>query len=365
MRYDFDTITERKNTRSTKWDNVGVRVGNADALPMWVADMDFRCPEPVVEAVRKRAEHGIYGYVFVTDEFSLATRRWMKLRHDWDIAEAKILYASGTMPILHAAVQAFTLPGEKVIIQRPVYYPFTTAIEGQGRQLADNALMLNAGRYEIDFENLQKLARDPDVKLMLLCNPHNPVGRVFDEGELRKIGEICIENNIVIVSDEIHSDFIFRGSRHIPIASLSADMAAITITAVSPSKTFNLAGLNTAAAIIFEDDIASKIEQVQAANRSAPVSAFGLDAYIAAYSQGEEYLRQLLEYLEQNSRFLEEYLVRYMPKIKLIPPEGTYLMWLDCRELGLSKNRLDEFFTHKAAVALDMGGGLETREPDL
>jgi cystathionine beta-lyase len=242
-----------------------------------------------------------------------------------------------------------------VIIQRPVYYPFTHAVEEQGRQVSDNALVEKNGRWEIDFEDLQRRAENPKAKLMFLCNPHNPVSRVFSREELTKIAEICLNNKVLLVSDEIHSDFVFSGYRHIPVASLSQAIANNTITTISPSKTFNTAGLNIAAAIVFDEDIAARLARVQSNNRSNPLSAFGLDAYIAAYGEGEEYVAQLTAYLEENARFLNSFLKENAPKIKLTKPEGTYLMWLDCRELGLKKQELDDFFTHKAAVALDAG----------
>ena len=355
MAYDFDRVINRKNTLSSKWDNVGVRVGNPNALPMWVADMDFACPQPVLDAVQKRAALGIYGYAFLPQEFRTVTERWMQLRHKWDISGAQVLHASGTMPVLHAAVQAFTLPGEQVIIQRPVYYPFTHAVEEQGRQVSDNALVENNGRWEIDFEDLQRRAENPKAKLMFLCSPHNPVSRVFTREELTKIAEICLQNKVLLVSDEIHSDFVFSGYSHIPVASLSKAIAKNTITTISPSKTFNTAGLNIASAIVFDEDIAARLQRVQTNNRANPLSAFGLDAYLAAYGQGEEYVNRLVAYLEESVAYLDGFLKENTPKIKLTKPEGTYLMWLDCREMGLNKQELDDFFTQKSAVALDMG----------
>lgn len=355
MKYRFDQIIDRKGTYSSKWDNVGPRIGNPDALPMWVADMDFPAPQPVIDAVRRRAESGIYGYAYLPPEFETATARWMRVRHNWDISGGEVSYASSILPILFSAVQAYTEPGDFVILQRPVYYPFLQAVENQGRIISNNALVLCGDRYEIDFEDLERRAAEPKAKLMFLCNPHNPVGRVFSTEELERVGEICLKHHVFLVSDEVHSDFIYPKHRHIPIASISPKFAANTITAVAPSKTFNTAGLRTAAMITFNSELCNRMNTTLQNNRAASISTFGLDAYIAAYTSGDEYLEQLLTYLTGNIRYLDETLKAFTPRIKLIPPEGTYLMWLDCRELGLDDSSLDDFFTNQAAVGLDKG----------
>lgn len=355
MKYDFDRVTDRRGTWSTKWDNVGPRIGNPNALPMWVADMDFQAPQIVIDAVRRRAESGIYGYAYLPPEFKDATVRWMRLRHGWDISAGSVLYVSSILPVLFAAVQTFTEPGDAIIVQRPVYYPFLQAVENQGRVISSNSLRLRDGRYEMDFEDLERRAADPRAKLMFLCNPHNPVGRVFSRGELERVGEICLRNHVLVISDEVHSDFIYSGHRHIPMASVSAECAANTITAVSPSKSFNTAGLRAAAMITFNDDLRDRLHVTLQNDRAVSISTFGLDAYIAAYSGGEEYMDQLVCYLESNIRYLDDTLKSDMPKIKLIWPEGTYLMWLDCRELGLDDQALDRFFTDEAEVGLDKG----------
>lgn len=353
--YNFDEVINRKNTNSSKWDNVGVRVGNPDAIPMWVADMDFRCPREVVEAVVKKAEFGIYGYPVVPEKYRTVTTGWLKKRHGWGVDPKDILYTSSVIPAMFSVVQAFTVPGDKVLLQRPVYYPFSHSIEQQDRQVANSPLRLVNGKYEIDFETLEQYAADPAVKLMLLCNPHNPAGRVFTKDELQKVGEICCRNHVLIFSDEIHSDFIYGDNRHIPIASLSDEFAMNTITAIAPSKTFNLAGMRSASLIIHNEKLRVAVADVLNRNRSALPSVMGIEAYIAAYEYGETYLEELLSYLQGNIRFLDGFLKERMPKIKLIWPEGTYLMWLDCRELKMDKEQLDEFFLWKAAVALDKG----------
>ena len=355
MIYQFDRVYDRRGTYSSKWDNVGDRIGNPDALPMWVADMDFPAPQPVIDAVRKRAESGIYGYAYLPPAFKDATARWMKARHGWDISMASVGYVSSILPVLFAAVQAFTDPGDFVILQRPVYYPFLQAVENQGRIISNNALRLRNGRYEMDFEDLEKRAADPRAKLMFLCSPHNPVGRVFTREELERVGDICRKNQVLVISDEVHSDFVYPGRTHIPMASISEEIAANTITAIAPSKTFNTAGLRAAGMITFNDALRDRISTVLQNDRAVSISTFGLDAYIAAYTEGDEYLEQLLVYLAGNIRYLDGELRANMPRIKLIQPEGTYLMWLDCRELRMDDQTLDDFFTNQAAVGLDKG----------
>ena len=355
MNYNFDELIERKNTDSSKWDNVGARIGNPDALPMWVADMDFRCPQPVIDAVVKKAQFGVYGYPVVPARFAEVTAQWQRRRHNWQVEPKDVVYVTSVIPAMFSAVQAFTESGDKVLLQRPVYYPFSHAVEQQGRIIENCPLQLADGRYEIDFDALERQAADPAVKLMLLCNPHNPVGRVFTREELMRIGEICCRHGVVIFSDEIHADFVYTGHVHVPLASISDEIAQNTVTAVAPSKTFNLAGMRTGAMIISNPKLRVRISQVLNRNRSALPSVLGLEAYMAAYSAGEPYLKELVPYLEKNIAYLDRTLCERMPRIHLIHPEGTYLMWLDCREMGLSNEDLDHFFTWEAAVALDKG----------
>jgi len=322
---------------------------------MWVADMDFRCPQPVIDAMIRRAESGVYGYPYLTPKFHEVTKAWVKRRHGWEIEKDWVIFASSIIPALFSAVQAFTEPGDKVILQRPVYYPFTYAIENNGREVSCNALIEDGDGYRVDYEDLERRCTDPKAKLLLLCNPHNPICKVYTPEELRRIGEICKKHNVIIVADEIHSDFIFSGYKHTPLASLSPELADITITALAPSKTFNLAGMRAACLIIKNPELRKTMSKKFADNRSALIPTFGLDAYIAAYESGDEYVDQLVPYIEANAKYLDSYLKEHMPKIKLRHPQGTYLMWLDCRELGLSDDELDNFFIFKAAVALDRG----------
>ncbi len=355
MKYNFDEVIDRRNTGSSKWDNVGARVGNAAALPMWVADSDFRCPRPVIDAIIQRAEHGIYGYPFRDGKFAEVTKEWLYKRHGWNIETNWVTFSPGVVPSLNTIVQAFTLPGDEVIVQRPVYYPFFHAITDNGRTISSNTLLLKDGHYEIDFEDLEQRAKSQKAKLMILCNPHNPVGRVYTQEELRKIGTICLENGVLLAADEIHSDIVYQGYRHTPMASLGADIANITITAIAPSKTFNTAGLRASAIIVSNKELLKTLEAQFGKNRTSILSVFGLTAYVAAYTQCKDYLEQMIPYLWNNIEYLNAFLVEKMPKIKLVKPEGTYLLWLDCRELGITKEELDDFFIHKALVAVDRG----------
>lgn len=357
MQYNFDEVIERRNTQSSKWDNVGVRVGNPEALPMWVADTDFTCPLPVVEAVIERAKHPIYGYSFVVPEFYDATVRWIKRQHNWEIKKDWIVFATGIVPVMNTMIQEYTEEGDEIIIQQPVYHPFGFAIHDNHRMLSNNQLIYEDGRYTIDFEDLEKRAASPKAKLMIICNPHNPVGRVWTEEELVRIADICVRNQVIMVVDEIHSDLIFEGYRHIPVASLKEEYAMNSVTCYAPSKTFNCAGLRGSGLVIPNPEIRARLEKRFKMNRSIQQSIFALPAYIAAYTKCDDYLEQLLPYLEGNVAYLDGFLKTNMPKIKLVKPEGTYLMWLDCTELGFSTDDLADFFINKSLVAVSRGDG--------
>lgn len=357
MVYNFDEVIGRKNTQSSKWDNVGVRVGNKDALPMWVADTDFRCPEPVVEATVERARHPIYGYSFVVPEFYSATRRWIKKQHNWDLKDEWLVFATGIVPVMNTMIQEYTEEGDEIIVQQPVYHPFGFAIHDNGRVLSNNQLIYRDGRYTIDFEDLERRAKSPKAKLMIICNPHNPVGRVWQEDELRRMGDICVRNHVIMVIDEIHSDLVFEGHRHIPLASLGEDYAMGSVTCYAPSKTFNCAGLRGSGLVVPSPEIKKRLEQRFKMNRSIQQSVFALPAYIAAYTECDDYVEQLVPYLEGNVSYLDRALKRDMPKIKLVKPEGTYLMWLDCSGLGLTPDGLADFFINKCLVAISRGDG--------
>lgn len=355
MRYNFDEVIDRRHTQSSKWDNVGARVGNQNALPMWVADTDFRCPQPVVDAVRARVEHLIYGYPFVVPEFRQATIEWIEKRHGWKLEPEWIVFATGIVPVFNTMIQAFTEPGDEVIIQGPVYHPFGFAIVDNDRAISDNSLVYQDGKYSIDFADLERRAASPKAKLMILCNPHNPVGRAWREDELRRMAEICLKNGVIIISDEIHSDLVLFGSKHIPIGSLDSRFAMNSVTCYAPSKTFNTAGLRGSGIVAPNSEIRKKLEMQFKKNRSIQQNVFAVPAYVAAYTQCEDYVDQLIPYLEKNVLFLDDFLRKNMPKIKLVKPEATYLMWLDCTELGITGDALADFFINRSLVAVSRG----------
>jgi cystathionine beta-lyase len=365
MHYDFDEVIDRRHTQSSKWDNVGARVGNKDALPMWVADTDFRCPQPVVDAVKARMEHTIYGYPFVVPEFKQATINWIERRHGWRLEAEWIVFATGIVPVLNTMVQAFTEPGDEVIIQRPVYHPFGFAISDNNRVISDNSLVYRDGEYTIDFMDLERRAASPKAKLMILCNPHNPIGRAWTKEELFRIADICLNNEVIVVCDEIHSDLMLFGARHVPLASIDAKYAMNAVTCYAPSKTFNTAGLRGSGIVVPNPAIRNALEAQFKKNRSIQQNIFAVPAYVAAYTQCDDYLEQLLVYLEGNVEFLDGFLKKNMPRIKLVKPEATYLMWLDCMALGINGSELADFFINQSLVAVSRGDGFGPEGADF
>lgn len=355
MKYDFDKVIERRETQSSKWDNVGSRVGNPDALPMWVADTDFQAPQPVVDAVVKRAQHPIYGYTFVVPEFQKVTVDWIKRRHGWKIQSEWLVFATGVVPVMNTMAQIYSEPGDEIVIQQPVYPQFANAVRDTGRIISDNGLLYKNGHYEIDFDDLERRASSPKAKLMFFCNPHNPSGRVWNVEELEKVAEICLRHHIILVNDEIHSDLIMFGHRHTPLASLNKRYAGMTVTCYAPSKTFNTAGLRGSGIVVPNPEIRAKLEKQFKKNRAIQQNIFALPAYIAAYTECDDYLEQLLAYLEGNALYIEKFLKEKMPKIKMVHPEATYLAWLDCSEMGMEGDALADFFINRCKVAINRG----------
>lgn len=323
-KYDFDAEYDRRNTLSYKWDTLPMNFsGRTELIPMWVADMDFKCPDEVVTAVTQAAQRGIYGYTYPSKPLGEIYAPWLKKRHGWDINTKNVCFCGGIVPALNIAVRAFTNPGDGVIVLSPVYYPFTEAIENNGRKAVRSSLKYDGERWVIDFDDLAEKASAPDVKLFLLSSPHNPVTRVFTREELERIGDICSKNGIVIFSDEIHSDIVFKPNRHIPTAYVSDKLASITITAVSPGKTFNLAGLQTSAIMSENDELFSVISsEIQRCVHLT--NLFGTVAVEAVYQNGEEYLEQLLDYLWGNYLELDSFLKENCPLITVQKPEGTF-----------------------------------------
>ena len=355
MKYDFDKVIDRKNDYSSKWNDLQKMFGRDDLLPMWVGDMDFESPQPVIDALVERAKKGVYGYTSTPPSYFESVAQWMKKRHNWNVETDWMVYTPGVVTALSFIINAFTNPGDKIIVQQPVYYPFFRVIEENGRRLVNNPLIYKNGKYTMDFDDLEEKVKDRRIKLMFLCNPHNPVGRVWTKEELTRLGRICLENNILVVSDEIHQDIVYPGATHIPFASISEEFALSSITCTSPSKTFNLAGLQTATIIIpntvYYDIYKNFIKRLELLNNHV----FGIVAQEAAYMYGEEWLNQLLEYLTGNLKLLIDEIEREIPQLKVIRPEGTFFVWLDCTSLGLDPHQLSDFMTNKAKLALESG----------
>ncbi len=358
MRYDFDKVPDRRGTCSIKWsDEIMDEInGKKGLLPFWVADMDFPCPQPVIDAVIEEARCGVYGYSCMTEGYKRAFLEWNLRRHGWQVEEGWLVFSPGVVIALNAAVQEFTSPGDKVIVQSPVYHPFFHSIENNGRHVLENKLIEGAdGDYSMDFEDLEQKASDPDAKVIFLCSPHNPVGRVWREDELTRFGEICVKHGLIIVADEIHSDLIYSGHKHVPFAKLSGDFAACSITCTAPSKTFNLAGLQVSNIIVQDPELRSRLERRLESNGISEPNFFGVAAAGAAYAQGEEWLGQVLSYLEGNADFIGDFLKARLPQIHYRKPEGTYLAWLDFRALNLDKDGLKELLADRAGLALNQG----------
>ncbi len=353
MKYNFDEYVERRNTKSVKWDGMKEVFGTEDALPMWVADMDFLSPTEVVNALIERAKHGVYGYTLKDEGFYNSFIDWVKKRHNWEIERKWIVATPGVISALSLAILTFTKPSDEIILQPPVYYPFFRVVSGLGRKIVYNPLKFENGRYTIDFDDLERKINGK-TKMLILCSPQNPTGRVWTEEELSKLGNICKRNDILIASDEIHADIVYKEYKHTPIASLN-DFANNTITFMAPSKTFNVAGLNTAMTIIPNEELLKSFSMMLENMGLGIGNVFGITASQSAYKNGEEWLEALLDYLKENLEFLKSFVAERMPQVKVVEPEGTYLVWMDFRSLNMSDEELRTFMLEKAKVALDDG----------
>lgn len=355
MPTNFDEIIPRRGTSCLKYDFAAERGYPEDVLPFWVADMDFRTAQPIIDELTRRVQHGIFGYTDPAPDYRAALSRWMTEQHGYTPAAGSLVMTPGVVFALAMAVQSFTAPGDAILIQQPVYYPFGAIIRENDRQLVNCPLALRDGHYEIDFVKFEQCIVKSNVKLFLLCNPHNPVGRVFTREELSTLATICMQHHVLIVADEIHHDFVRPGFRHTTLASLSADIAQHTITCTAPSKTFNLAGLQCSNIFIENPALRQKFRRtIDRAGYSQP-NALGLFAAQAAYEKGLPWLTKLRAYLEENLARTKEFLARELPRVTLIEPEGTYLLWLDFRAYDLSAKALDDLIVHKAKLWLDSG----------
>ena len=350
MKYDFDKTIDRRATNSYKWDSAPEGV-----LPMWVADMDFRTAPAIIDALQKRVAHGIFGYTRVPDAYYDAVTSWFSRRHVWDIDREWIIYTSGVVPAVSAVIKALTVPGDKVIVQTPVYNCFFSSIRNNGCEIVSNPLRRTADTYEMDFDALERCAADPRTKVMLLCNPHNPAGRVWTPDELTRLGNICLRNGVTVVADEIHCELVYQGFKYTPFASLSDAFLHRSVTCVSPSKAFNIAGLQIANIVAFDNDLRSRIDKAININEVCDVNPFGVAATIAAYNEGEEWLNQLVDYLHGNYEAMAEFCRRELAEFPITRLEGTYLVWMDCSSLGMPSDALEHALLDDARLWLNAG----------
>lgn len=352
MKYDFDEIIPRRGTNSYKWDTPA----EEGVLPMWVADMDFRTAPAVVDALLRRARHGIFGYTKVPDAYYRAIVGWFSRRHGWTIDPQTIICTTGVVPALSASIKALTRPGDRVLVMTPAYNCFYSSIRNNGCELSPVPMIYSAGSsYAVDFEALERAAADERARLLLLCNPHNPGGRVWTRDELRRIGEICLRHEVFVVSDEIHCELTFDGHDYTPYATLGGEFARRSVVCTSPSKAFNIAGLQIANIIAPDDDVRSRIDRAINDNEVCDVGPFGVEALMAAYGEGGEWLDALRGYLWDNYLTLRDFFAEHLPQYPVMPLEGTYLAWVDCRAAGMDSERLAQRLLDEAKLKASPG----------
>jgi len=362
MKYDFDKIHDRKNTGSSKWDLLKPLFGSADVLPLWVADMDFPVAQPILKALQNRTQHPFFGYSYARESTIQSVVDRMQRKYNWKIEPEWVVFTPGVISALNVAVRTITHPGDAIILQEPVYYPFFSTVTGSGCQIARNPLVFRKNRYEMDFAGLTNLFQPQGspaiapgrIKGIILCNPHNPIGRLWSKEEQTRLGEIILKAGGIVIADEIHCEILYRGYKHHPFASIADDFAQNSIICMAPSKTFNLAGLEASSIIIPNKKLRQNFTSTMAGILPRP-NLFGYVALEAAYRDGDEWLEQMLAYLQKNLEFTVRYFKENIPRIKIIKPQGTYLVWLDCRGLGLDNATLRQLFREKAKVGLDDG----------
>ena len=350
MKYDFDTITPRRGTLSYKWDSAAEGV-----LPMWVADMDFKTAPAIIEALHKRVDNGIFGYTLVPDEYYDAVTSWFIRKHGWVIDRNMMIYTSGVVPAISAIIKALSSPGDKVVVQTPVYNCFFSSIRNNGCEIVNNSLIKRGDSYDIDFDDLDRKLSDNKVPLMLLCNPHNPAGRVWSREELKRIAEICRRHDVTVISDEIHCEFVFDGYKYTPFANVAKEAGCKCVVCVSPSKAFNIAGLQIANIVAPDEATRQKIDKAININEVCDVNPFGVIATIAAYNDGEEWLAQLLDYIRGNYEYMKEFCSKHLPEFPIAKLEATYLVWMDCTVLGLKSDELEEKLVEDVNLWLNAG----------
>lgn len=350
MKYDFDTPVSRRNTGSLKWD-----VGEKE-LPMWVADMDFQTAPEIQDAILQRANHGVFGYSVIPDEWYQSYMDWWKIRHNFSMEKDWMIFCTGVVPAISSIVRKITTPAEKVVIQTPVYNIFFNSIENNGRQVLENSLKYDGKTYEIDFEDLEQKLSDPQTALMILCNPHNPVGKIWSKETLSHVGELCWKYHVPVISDEIHCDLTDPGRSYVPFASVSEKCRENSITCLAPTKTFNLAGLQTAAVVIPGEQLRHKVWRGLNTDEVAEPNAFAVTAAVAAFTKGNHWLDALRDYLFTNKQMVKEFLEKELPQIKLVSSEATYLLWLDCKEVAGNAAELTKLIRENTGLYLSEGG---------
>ncbi len=352
--WNFDEPAAREGTDCIKYDRRLEIFGVKDVIPMWVADMDFNTPGFIVDALNKRLDHKIYGYSFRPEEYFLSIINWLRKRHNWAVEKEWISFSPGIVPALNFCTLAFTQPGDSIIVQPPVYFPFFSAAESHGRNLIYNRLLENRGRYEMDLNSLIAGIGEK-TKMIIISNPHNPIGRSWTSEELVNLAEICLEKEIIVISDEIHCDLVLPGYTHTPMASLSERIAENTVTLIAPSKTFNLAGLSTSSVVISNAGLRKAFNKVVDDLHLGNGNIFGTIASISAYTDGHQWLDALLDYIDHNIEFVADYCRAMIPEIIPVKPEATYMIWLDCRKFGMTGKELQSFFVNKAGVGMNEG----------
>lgn len=352
--YEFEQIINRKNTNSMKWDKLKENYKKEDLIPMWVADMDFAISPDITLAIQKRISHPILGYAFCSNDYYDAVINWIKRRHDWDIKKEWIVFTPGVVPAISYLIKALTDIGDNIIIQTPVYHLFRSTIQNNKRNVITNPLVFKNGKYYMDFEDLEKKI-DSKTKLFILCSPHNPVGRVWSKEELVKLSNICLKNNVKIISDEIHFDLVYKGYEHSVLGSISDEIRDNSIVCTSPSKSFNIAGIQVSNIIIPNKEIRKQYEKQLEIDHIGKPNIFVESALISAYNESEKWLDSLILYIEQNKDYFISYIESEIPELKVIKPEGTYLLWVDCSGLKMSSEELKDFFINKCNLALNHG----------
>ena len=355
MHYNFDEIVDRSRTDAVKLDKLKALFGRDDLIPLWVADMDFKSPPAIIQALQERVLHGVFGYTLPSEEYTRSIVGWLNRRHDWQVDPLHINFVPGVVKGFAFAIDEFTNEGDKIIIQPPVYHPFRMVTRSLKREVVNNPLILEEGRYRMDFDGLRELASDEKCKMLILCSPHNPGGRVWTADELKELADICYQNNVLVISDEIHSDMALSGQRHIPFAKVSAESEAISLTLMAPSKTFNIAGIVSSFAVIPNKEIRERYLAYLQPRELQQGTLFAFTATRAAYEECDEWLRQMLDYVEENVRFVDRFLREHIPSIQAMIPEASFLVWRDCRQLRLSQRELVRLFVEKAGLALNDG----------